>query len=192
MSAPDTRHGRIYDTVLVTMPASHGAELTFFRDLTNKSESLTNLLTARRIRANNKAKISQIGVDFTHWSGDDMLPLLRKLGHLHVTLNHRLVLSLPLRDLWVPFKVDCEIEDDDDINCKVTVGSTPWDAPSEVEWKESIEVVDEQLLLPGPLARLNPVLRRSLTTLRPVSRPKQGSYLVTVYLEGDLTEPIGK
>lgn len=186
------RPASVFDTVEVKLPCP-GGEFILFRDLMGKGGAVTNICTSYRLRSGCKLDVKTLKVEVNHWSGDNMLHLLQLLGYLRIQVNQRTMLDLPLRTtLYCTLDAPFTIKDTDDIKGFIKLSDTPWEAPVTTEWKESTEVTDEQLILSGPLARLNPILRRSRTISRPVSRPMSGSHLVTVHLQGELSEPVGQ
>lgn len=182
------RPASIFDTVEVKLPCP-GGEFVLFRDLMNKGDMATNLRTARRLPSGCKLEMKSVKIEVHHWSGDNMLPLFQLLGRVRVGVNHKTLLDIPLREiLYDPVKTSFTFTNTDDIEGCIKIDSAAWLNPTNtIEWKEVTEVTDEQLILSGPLARLNPLLRRSRTVTRPVSRPLSGSHLVTVHLQGELT-----
>ena len=188
------RPERMFDTVEVKMPMPLGGEYVFFRDLTGKSQAMTNFTTARRLPSGHALAVDRIGVKLVHWSGDDFYAQLLQFGRLVIDVNRSRVLDLPLdKVVYGGVEVEAHIEDNDDIKGTIILGGTaPFPAPMTTEWKDCVEVTEEQLMLPGILSGLSPLLRRSRTVPQSVSRVKQGSTLATVWLDGLMKVPVGR
>ena len=188
------RPERMFDTVELKMPMPLGGEFIFFRDLSDKSEAMTNFTIARRLPSGRTLTVNRIGVKLVHWSGDDFYAQLLQFGRLVIDVNRNRVLDLPLEKLvYGGVEAEAHIVDNDDIKGTIIIGGTaPFPAPTTTEWKDCVEVTEEQLMLPGILSGLSPLLRRSRTVPQSVSRAKQGSTLATVWLDGLMKDPVGR
>lgn len=188
-----------YDTVEIQMPASAGTKVPVFRYCDYKHESLSNLTMACRLPRYHKLNARRLRAEITHWSGDDMTDALRRHASVTFSVAGRRLIECPLRDLLSPagMLLDTKLDDEDTIEGAVLIESAPWPTPVEEEWEEVVETDTLSIRWPWWIKRVAnrldvplPTLERSRTRWNTVSRPKNGSHLITVYIEGTGQKPI--
>lgn len=184
---------KFFDTVEVKLPASIGTELALFRDLTDKGNALTNFSASRRLPSwISSFELNRIEVEPHHWSGDNMRDLFWALCDFTLRVNNRRIVQENVREdfSFSPVK----IMNNDDIDGKISIGRTPWNAPELKEWTQQVRHITRTLSVPKPLQWIADAFPLRITHSEPtlVPRPREGSLIVRMTLIGSGVEVIGK